>query len=252
MSTLLEIFPHPKELLALAPQDLASVLLDIIPQIERNGGFQLIEFVSQLYPPFANANDVIYPRSSKSEVQLAIAEALEWLKTQGIVISNPDQSPAFMILTRAGRKMKSKVDLEAFKKGRELPQSLLHPTVVEKSYSPFLRGDYADAVFSAFKAVEIAVRNAANYGKTRIGVEMMRSAFKIDGTLASRDPNRNPSEQDAEMNLFVGAIGAARNPTGHHDVIVDCATAARWLVFASQLLSIVDERTHDIAQAKDG
>jgi hypothetical protein len=39
------------------------------------------------------------------------------------------------------------------------------------------RGNYADAVFSAFRAVEEAVREAGNFALTDIGVPLMRKAF---------------------------------------------------------------------------
>jgi hypothetical protein len=44
------------------------------------------------------------------------------------------------------------------------------------------------------------------------------------------------------MFLFSGAMGHARNPAGHTDVEVTAVEAARLIIFASYLLSIVLQR----------
>jgi hypothetical protein len=58
-----------------------------------------------------------------------------------------------------------------------LPKTLLHPVIAQKVWSPFIRGEYDTAVFQAFKAVGVAVRNACCLNDSSYGVTMMREAF---------------------------------------------------------------------------
>jgi hypothetical protein len=50
------------------------------------------------------------------------------------------------------------------------------------------------------------------------------------------------SERQAMSALFAGAIGAAKNPSSHRNVEMSRTEAARLILFASYLMSIVDER----------
>jgi uncharacterized protein (TIGR02391 family) len=109
----------------------------------------------------------------------------------------------------------------------------------------FLRGDHDVAVFQAFKEVEVSVRKAANakgggFPDDLVGVTLMRKAFHPDnGPLT--DTSRVTAEREAEMALFAGAIGYAKNPAGHRDVDVSPQEAARLIVFAAHLLDMVDQ-----------
>jgi hypothetical protein len=51
------------------------------------------------------------------------------------------------------------------------------------------------------------------------------------------------AEREAEAALFAGAIGHAKNPTGHREVEMSPPTAVRLIVFASHLLDIVARRS---------
>ena len=136
---------------------------------------------------------------------------------------------------------------EAYRKGRILPVDLLQPLLVEKVWPQFLRGDHDVAVFQAFKEVEVAVRKAANskgaaYPDDLVGVSLMRKAFNPQGGPLA-DNAHVIAEREGEMSLFAGAIAHAKNPTGHRDVNLAPQEAARLIVFASHLLSIVEQRS---------
>ena len=128
-----------------------------------------------------------------------------------------------------------------------LPVELLQPVLAEKVWPQFLRGDHDVAIFQAFKEIEVAVRTAANgkgagYPDDRVGTTLMRKAFHPDsGPLT--DVSLVMSEREAEMHLFSGAIGHGKNPPSHRDVEPAPQEAARLIVFASHLLSIVDRRS---------
>jgi Protein of unknown function (Hypoth_ymh) len=188
-----------------------------------------------------------YPPGVRQPVQLALAEALSWLVSQGLLLIDPNQPAHWYVLTRRGRNLRSRADVEAYRKGRMLPVELLQPVLAEKVWPQFLRGDHDVAIFQAFKEIEVAVRTAANgkgagYPDDLVGTTLMRKAFHPDsGPLT--DVSLVMSEREAEMHLFSGAIGHGKNPPSHRDVEPAPQEAARLIVFASHLLSIVDRRS---------
>jgi hypothetical protein len=212
-----------------------------MPPLLQNGMFnpaalhaQVFRVVGASYPPGASRN-----------VNIAVAEALSWLVTQGLLVVDPEQpSASFYVPTRRARSLRTRADVEAFRKGRILPDDLLPPLFAEKVVPLFRRGDHDIAVFQAFKEVEVAVRKAANakgagYADSEIGTPLMRKAFHPDtGPLSNKA--LVPAEREAEMHLFAAAIGHAKNPASHRDFAISAPEAARLIVFASHLFSIVE------------
>lgn len=70
---------------------------------------------------------------------------------------------------------------------------------------------------------------------------MIREAFNPKGGPLV-DRSLPPGEQDAEQALFAGAIGHGRNPVSHREMDMLPAEAARLILLASHLLSIVEKR----------
>ena len=123
-----------------------------------------------------------------------------------------------------------------------LPTHEFHPAISSKVRSFFSHGAYDTAVFEAFKQVEITVRKAGGYAETDIGVKLMRKAFNVkNGDLT--DPEQQESEKEARFFLFVGAIGAYKNPSSHRDVEITAEEAIEMIALASLLLRIVDSRS---------
>jgi hypothetical protein len=241
--TLLTLFPKREDLLALAPEDLGGVIIELMPPLLQNGLFNPASLTAQVY----RITGPSYPLGTQREVDLAIAEAISWLVTQGLLIHDPGQpSPGFYVLTRRARSLRTRVDVDVFRRGRILPDDLLPTPFAEKVVSLFRRGDPDVAVLQAFKEVEVAVRKAANgkgagYADSEVGVSLMRKAFHPDnGPL--RDPALIPAEREAEMHLFSSAIGHAKNPASHREVVISAPEAARLIVFASYLFGIVERR----------
>jgi uncharacterized protein (TIGR02391 family) len=234
--TLLTTLPRPDDLLALMPEELAGILIEIIPRVSQRSGFLIDHFIEQLFPLHGG-----YPPQSRDAIAVALAEALSWLVTQGIIVRNPNQPADWYLLTKRGQQLRSRTDLDAFRHGRTLPSDLLQQFLVEKVHHLFLRGDYDTAVFQAFKELEVAVRKVADFPESLVGRDLMQKAFNpSNGPL--RDETLILAEREAEMFLFAGAIGHAKNPTSHRDVNLTKEEAARLIIFASYLLDRVSRR----------
>lgn len=237
MPLLYDVFPQASDMLSLEPEELGAVLLGIIPQVSQHGLFSSQSFTPETFP---NAPSPSWQHARRN-VKLAIAEAMSWLRSQGLIVQDPDQSGTYHVLTRRAQNLKSRADIEAYLKGNALPIQLLQPQLAEKVHHLFVRGDHDVAVFQAFKFVEVAVRKACGYDNTVVGKRLVTRAFHADeGPLRSTEITRD--EREAEVALFVGAIGHCKNPGSHRDVDLDREEAARLIVFASHLLAIVEER----------
>ena len=232
--SLLDLFPEPKDLLALEPEELGAVLVEIIPGVSQSSGFLIQNVLNQVFL----LHDGGYRPDAQNSVALAIAEAMSWLCTQGLLVKTPGQPADWYQLTRRGRTLKTRASVEAYRMASTLPVGLLGEPLASKVYALFARGDYAVAVFQAFKEVEVAVRKAGDYEDYMVGIQLMRAAF---------DPTKGPladklvvkSEREATAHLFAAAIGHAKNPPSHRDVRMNRVDAARLIVFASHLLEIV-------------
>ena len=110
--TLLSTFPNPDDLLSLPPEELGGVILEIALGVIQNGMFNMAGLLAQLFPPIGNG----YPVGLRSDVRLAVAEALSWLTNQGLVILDPNQPASWYRLTRLGATLKTRADVNAFRK----------------------------------------------------------------------------------------------------------------------------------------
>lgn len=241
MPSLIEEFPNAKTLLTLAPEELGDVLLELI---HRGISSSRERFnPSDMLYPVNSRNTTEWPESSRARIVKAVWEAIQSLENAGLVMFDPTQSAptVWRTLTERGEQLQTRKQAADYRKGNILPEGLVHPQIWAGVRNSFMQGNYDTAVFSAFKAVEVAVRAAGNYPEGELGVPLMRKAFApTTGPLADR--TLETGEQEAQAHLFAGAIGAAKNPASHRNVEMDSAEAARLILFASYLLSIVDSR----------
>lgn len=234
MPTIPQIIPNPEDLLALEPEELAGVVLEYLHSQGPNSGALNRYNFSLTHTVFD------YPDRHRESVQKALMEAWVWLEAEGFVAPKPGDTGNWVFITRKGMRIRGRTDLESYRKANLFPKQLLHPVIVQKTYSQFLRGEYDTAVFQAFKEIEIAVREKGGYAATDLGTGLMRKAFdKTSGTLTNN--SLLDGEKEALAHLFAGAIGLYKNPHSHrNEPITKPEEAINLLIFASHLMNIVD------------
>src|SRR5215475_5370708 len=120
--TILSLFPKPDDLLALPPKDLGGVIIEVMPPLLQNGLFNPASIIASLFQIVGPS----YPSGSKRAAELVIAEAIAWLVTQGLLVPDPGQpSPGFYVPTRRAKNLHTRVDVDAYRRGRILPDELL-------------------------------------------------------------------------------------------------------------------------------
>jgi uncharacterized protein (TIGR02391 family) len=217
-------------------EELAGIILQAIKRKTGHGGHLSPGMFTQEVDEWPTAGPGGKPRA-----RLALQEAFHWLVRQGLLMPQLSPNSSYFTPTRFGATLMDEGSIERFRSASLIPKQLLHDRVAETSWPPFLRADYDTAIFTAFKEVEIAVRDASGLGPQQYGVELMRKAFGKNGPLAAVEAL--DAERDALVALFCGATGSYKNPHSHRRVgVIDSEEAAQLLFLASHLLRIVDSR----------
>jgi uncharacterized protein (TIGR02391 family) len=244
MPAIHEMIPDPEILLALEPEELAPVLLQYIcsgsayaagtPQqpIKRGN-----VFTGSATP--GNA----YGQQYKGRVDDALMAAWFWLEREGLLLTPVGQHDRdWVCVTPRGRSLLSKENFDAYRHSLLFPRRTLHPAIASSTLPLFIRGHYDTVVFEAFRAVEVAVRDAAKLPQAMVGTGLMRTAFALNsGPLT--DTSLVAAEQQATADLFAGAMGLFKNPTSHRIAAISKPEDAVDLVMlANYLLRLVEQR----------
>jgi uncharacterized protein (TIGR02391 family) len=241
--TLASLIPNADNLLSLEVEELAGAFLVYLNDSFNPRVNQGLISLYNLMVGFRQNPE--YP-GRQDEVNRALMEAWSWLQREGLIVRDSNQTSEWWFVSRRGQRLRNLSDFSAYKNASALPKGQLHPVVTSRVYPAFLRGEYDTAVFQAFREVEVAVRNAGDFPADLVGVNLMRKAFRpgdvdkndLPGPLT--DTDLPAAEREAMMSLFSGAIGVFKNPPSHRYVATDATDASELIIFASQLLRIVD------------
>lgn len=245
MRELAQAIPDVEAVLAMAPEELGAKVLFLLRRRAWTGAvdelgrarFHLGNLTAELRDSSA------YPEGRRTEVQAALIEAFAFLEGQGLIVPALGNSGSHeRTLSRRALSFADEAEYVGFRIARLLPREALHPEISEKIWLAFMRGDYALAVFEAFKRVEIQLRAASRADAGLSAVKVANFAFNPEnGPLT--DQESEGGERQASRDLFAGALGYLKNPYSHRDVDYDHPVeAASAVMFASLLLRILDSR----------
>ena len=234
MSTLYELMPEAEAVLALEPEELAGVAMELISHTEPMSP-------SRLHPTsFVHPQTIgPYPENRRNEIEFALLEAWNWLVQEGLIAPTTDGGWHF--ITRRGKRLKNRTELAAYRNTVLLARKFLHPSISAVCWSTFMRGDYDTSVFQAYKELEIKIREVSKAKPEDVGVPMARKAFHPQtGPLI--DLSATEAEREALMHLMAGALGSYKNPHSHRKVVLVAEEAVEMIVLASHLYKIVEVR----------
>jgi uncharacterized protein (TIGR02391 family) len=237
MTTLYDLIPDADSVLALEPEELAGVGLELISLAVSGNGPSRLNPASFTHPDTLGP----FPQHKRSEVAFAMAEGWNWLVREGLIAPVPGDMHGWHFVTRRRAQLKDRAGVAAYTSSVLLPRAILHPELIKCCWPAFMRGEYDTAVFQAFRELEVAIRAAGGFSADDIGVALAQKAFsEKNGPLTDMDA---PSgERVALLQMMAGALGSYKNPHSHRRVHLSAVDATEMIVMASHLLKIVDAR----------
>jgi hypothetical protein len=169
---LVSFFPDPEPILQLSPEEIAWVILEIVNSWDAERVRQNLAAHN-----FTSSEALPYTRL-RQEVMNVLSEGWAWLQRECLIVPRPGASGEFGILSRKANEIKSRNELEVYRRANLL-SGMLHPSIERESKAAFLRGEYETAIFNAFKEVEVRVRKAGSFTANDLGVALMNDAFQV-------------------------------------------------------------------------
>jgi len=123
-----------------------------------------------------------------------------------------------------------------------------HPRIVDASRSQFRSGHYAEAIFNAFKCIEILAKEKS--GSRKRGTALMQDIFSENNPIIKLNNMQQDFEIDEQQGfrfIYAGAMLGIRNPNAHADIPQkDPYRTLEYLSLASLLTKRLDEGVRSI------
>jgi uncharacterized protein (TIGR02391 family) len=191
-------------------------------------------------------NEYFKTSLTKDEIQLCI-QGVEELRANGYLVKDATQrSDNFLVLTSEGKRVVKEQGEPIRTDTYEV--SNLHPRIREVSEKLFMDGYYSQAIFEAYKAVNIVVKEKSGR-KDLDGQGLMSTVFSRQNPILRLNDLQDDSdydEQEGFMLLFMGAMTGIRNPKAHD--IVNQKDPTRTLEYLA-LASLLARRAEESKQA---
>jgi uncharacterized protein (TIGR02391 family) len=233
------LIPDAATLLAMAPERLAVVLLPAIrADMDRNPRrAHFASFTAGVQGDYG---------AEGAACAVAVAAAWTYLVTIGVLVADPTQNAGWFVLTQRGEAIRGDEDFRHLQAVSLYPRGRIHPYIERLTFADYVAGDYESAVFKAFRGIEIAIRDLGDFTNADFGLVMVAKAFAVDGGRLTMLDDVS-AEREAVRNLFMGAYGWFRNPTGHRSVRFDGPEIALEILGLASLMmrqidAVVDRR----------
>ncbi|WP_143227278.1 MULTISPECIES: TIGR02391 family protein [unclassified Acidovorax] len=238
MTPLRSLVPEGHAVATMPITDLAGYVLEVLMSADpmERGVWNRRNFCIQAEREYAQPG-----QTADGAVGTACSAAWSWLEANGFIAKHPEQDNDWYVPTRQGEALRDHQALRQFMTSEQLPETFLHPELLQHVRPLFFQSRFETAVFEAFKSLEVSIRNAANLGHDLVGVQLASRAFHPEeGPLTDMTAERG--ERVALMSLMTGAIGSYKNPSSHRRVAIEAKEARDMIMLASHLLKIVDSR----------
>ncbi|MDP2594822.1 TIGR02391 family protein [Alteromonas stellipolaris] len=126
-----------------------------------------------------------------------------------------------------------------------MPESYVHPILIEKCFSLLQNGEFDSAVIQAFKAIEIFTREKIEAPNDMFGERLLKKAFNPDDGILT-DMNLPKSERCAFLNYLTGAFSYYRNSSAHRDLKLDFVSAFDRIAVASDLIKAIEDAEKNV------
>ena len=121
-----------------------------------------------------------------------------------------------------------------------MPETYVHPVIVDKCFGLLNSGEYESAVNAAFKAIETTTRDKIGAPYDMVGERLLKKAFNPEsGILTNYELPK--VERFAFLNYITGAFSYYRNSSSHREVELDFVSAFDRIVVASDLLKNIED-----------
>jgi len=210
-------------------------------RVDKHGRFDLRSLADEIGTACVNDEPSPQHKPAPPAICQKAMEALSWLESHGYIAPYFEHQTNQHRLTQKCFDTIKALPAMPLPNTEDMPREMLHENLRGSAWHDFVRQDFSGAVFKAFREVEIAIRVKGEYSKEKIGVSLVRDAFKVGiGPLSAQ--SEPDAEQQAMMSLFAGSLGLFKNPNSHRAVeFSDPKTAMRAFQLADLLLRILDQ-----------